>query len=436
MVKISSWGNLRHSKQDLVPLCLANNKQLNTRRLGLAYGRGRSYGDVCLNPQGFLWDTSTLDHFIHFDPENGRLRCEAGVLLRDIQNIFIPQGWMLPVTPGTQFVTVGGAIANDVHGKNHHVQGSFGNQLHAIKLLRTTGELIECSTRLNSEWFRATVGGLGLTGVILEAELQLRPVCGPWLDTETLPYQGLDEFFHLADESEMAWEYTVSWLDCTSARVPRGIFMRANHSEHNQPDASAPAQNTRNIPVTPPVSLVNRFSLKLFNALYFSRKKRQRGIKPMHYQPFLFPLDHVLNWNRIYGPKGFYQYQSVIPWACRKEATRAMLHVIAQSAQGSFLSVLKTLGKQVPAGMLSFPQEGVTLALDFPNQGKKTEDLFQRLDAIVFEAGGRLYPAKDARMPASLFKAGYPRLKEFLDYRDPGIQSALAKRLMDNEHEK
>ncbi len=427
---VSAWGRLSADPHAVTvlndPAQVA--AQIRASALpGLAYGMGRSYGDVGLNPQGVLWQTTGLDHFIDFDEHTGLLECEAGVLLRDIQRLAVPRGWMLPVTPGTQMVTVGGAIANDVHGKNHHVHGSFGDHVRALKLMRTDGQQIDCGPEVQANWFAATVGGMGLTGVITRAQLQLRRVQGPWLQTQTLPYRTLDEFFPLADESEAAWEYTVSWIDCLSPQG-RGVFMRANHAPAQ--DQALPRARQLNMPLVPPVSLVNAASLRAFNSAYFAAQKFKTGPALTHYEPFFYPLDHVQNWNRMYGPRGFYQYQSVVPRAAGRDAVQAMLREIARSGEGSFLAVLKTFGERAPRGLLSFAQPGVTLALDFPNRGESTLKLFARLDDIVHEAGGRLYPAKDARMPRELFEAGYPCLTEFKTYRDPGISSAMSRRLM------
>ena len=431
MKAVSSWGRLsaepHHalSARDLPAL----QQTLHHRNSpGVAHGMGRSYGDACLNPGGTLWLTCGLDHFIAFNEDNGRLVCEAGVLLRDIQRLAVPRGWMLPVTPGTQLVTVGGAIANDVHGKNHHVLGSFGDHVLRLTLLRTNGETIECGPHERSDWFAATVGGVGLTGIITQAELQLRRTPGPWLDTETLAYANLDEFFQLADASEAHWEHTVSWIDCISGGGGRGVFMRGN------PIVTAPrplpTAQQRTMPLVSPVSLVNRLSLRPFNMAYYHLKKWRAGRAITHYEAFFYPLDNLLEWNRMYGPRGFFQYQSVVPRAVGRDAIQAMLREIARSGDGSFLAVLKTFGNRQPVGMLSFAQPGVTLALDFPNHGARTHRLFERLDAIVREAQGRIYLAKDARMPRELFEAGYHRLPEFLPYRDPGISSGLSRRLM------
>lgn len=431
MTPVSSWGRLGADPHRVVGLHDPSRVPEQVRAAGhpgLAHGMGRSYGDACLNPDGRLWLATGLDKFIAFDPDRGLLSCEAGVLLRDIQRLLIPRGWMLPATPGTQMVTVGGAIANDVHGKNHHVVGSFGDQVRSLVLVRTDGEVIRCGPTERPDWFAATVGGLGLTGVIVQAEIQLRRVAGPWLDTETIPYADLGEFFRLADESEAPWEHTVSWIDCISGGGGRGAFLRGNHVEAGpRPE---PRRRKRTLPVVPPVSLVNRLSLRPFNLAYYHLQKWRAGKAIAHYEPFFYPLDNLLEWNRMYGPRGFYQYQSVVPRTVGQDAVQAMLWEIARSGDGSFLAVLKTFGDRPPVGMLSFPRPGVTLALDFPNRGARTHDLFGRLDAIVREAGGRLYPAKDARMPRSLFEAGYPRLPEFLNYRDPGISSGLSRRLM------
>jgi FAD/FMN-containing dehydrogenase len=299
-----------------------------------------------------------------------------------------------------------------------------------LRLLRTDGEIVECGPGLREEWFAATVGGMGLTGVITQASLRLRRIQSPWLNAETIPYATLDEFFELADSSEREWEHTVSWVDCMSQKG-RGIFMRGNTS--TQPDYREPARARRlTVPFQPPVSLVNRFSVRPFNWAYYHRNKRRAGLQRVGYESFFYPLDNLLEWNRIYGRKGFYQYQCVIPRRWGLQAMQDMLREIAAAGEGSFLAVLKTFGDRAAPGMLSFPQPGVTLALDFPNQGASTARLFQQLDAVVKAAQGRLYAAKDARMPRELFESGYPRLPEFLAFRDPGIRSAFSTRIMGN----
>lgn len=426
MVKVSSWGRLDRHEHRLRRLDHQRpvREQLRCEVRGLAFGMGRSYGDACLNPGGVLWDARGLDRFVAFDRLSGRLRCEPGLLLRDLQRLVIPEGWTLPVVPGTQLVTMGGAIANDIHGKNHHRAGCLGDHIKHIHLLRTDGTEVVCSPE--DPMFSATVGGLGLTGVITELDLQLTRTPGPWLSVERIAYRNLAEFFDLADASEAEWEHTVSWIDCLN-RAGRGIFMRANPIADESTEK--PRQRQRAVPFDLPFSLVNAPTLKLFNELYY-RTNRITRRERMHYESFFHPLDSLLQWNRIYGRKGFFQYQCVIPRGSGLSAVQSMLNDIASCGTGSFLAVLKTFGNRPARGMLSFAMPGVTLALDFPNQGAQTEALFRKLDTIVAEHGGRLYMAKDARMPQALFESGYPRFREFLSYRDPGISSALSRRLM------
>jgi len=426
-MKVSSWGNIENEDHNCVFINSTRPDLSKLDRPILAYGMGRSYGDVCLNPSSTLIRTESLDRYIDFDIESGVLTCESGVLLRDIQKLMIPQGWILPVSPGSQIVTVGGAIANDVHGKNHHVHGTFCDHITNLVIVRTEGDVLSCNRTENSGLFYATIGGLGLTGVIVEATLQLKKVAGPWLETETIPYYSLDDFFQLADMSESEWEYTVSWIDCFSPEG-RGVFSRSNHTSKvkNEPNQ----KNTLVMPFTPPMSLVNKLTLKPFNKLYFFLNSLKKGKRLMFYEDFLYPLDHIQNWNRMYGIKGFYQYQIVVPHKNRKETISKILSEITRSKQGSFLAVLKTFGNKKASGLLSFPIPGVTLALDFPNLGVTTLELFNRLDDIVGSVGGRVYAAKDCRMSKEMFRIGYPLIDEFESFRDPGISSALSRRLL------
>lgn len=429
MVAVSSWGRLSHDQHDVKILSHYEpvSSQIRGTQQGIAHGMGRSYGDMSLNAGGLLWNTTQLDRFISFDGTSGVLVCEAGVLLKDIQSTFIPRGWSLAVTPGTLFITVGGAIANDVHGKNHHTEGTFGHHVLHIHLARTDGTSIECGPELAADWFAATVGGMGLTGVICTATIQLKRVQGPWLKTETRTYVDLNQFFALSASSEADWEHTVSWFDCTAAQN-RGIFMRANPCVSEL--SSQPGSRQLSVPLAPPFSLLNNLTVRAFNSAYYLLKKNAAAQQIQCSSNYLYPLDHVLNWNRIYGPRGFYQYQSVVPETNATDATQAMLREIKQSKQGSFLSVLKKFGQRPALGMMSFPMPGITLALDFPNRGSATTQLLGRLDTIVKEAGGRIYAAKDARMPRDLFERGYPRLNEFLRYRDPGISSSFSRRVL------
>jgi len=425
--KVAAWGRLNEEEHQWHIVSERTEVAGAIREGGLPFGNGRSYGDVCLNPGGTLWGMRGLDRFIAFDEAAGVIESEAGVLLKDILDIVLPRGWFLPIVPGTQFVTVGGAIANDIHGKAHHVTGSFGDKVLSFELVRTDGAVLQCSLTENADWFAATVGGMGLTGVITRARLRLRKVAGPWLDAETVPFDSLEEFFQLSTAAKSRFEYTVSWIDCVSGGRGRGVFFQGNHGSRIAP-VKPPRPMT--FPVTPPVSLINPLSLKLFNSFYYRLSKLKQGKRSHHYVPFFFPLDNLLEWNRVYGPRGFFQYQSVVPPGVQLDVTRAMMLEISRSGVGSFLTVLKTFGDRPAPGMLSFPMPGTTLALDFPNQEERTLALFDRLDAIVLEAGGRLYPAKDARMPRHMFEAGYPRLNEFLNYLDPRISSAMSRRLL------
>jgi FAD/FMN-containing dehydrogenase len=432
MRPVSSWGRLSSKLHDVIDLddrSRAGEWIAESRQPGLPFGSGRSYGDVCLNPGGTLWATRGLDRFVSFDERTGVIECEAGVTLKEVIDLALPRGWFPAVTPGTQFVTVGGAIANDVHGKNHHGSGCFGDHVESLTLLRTDRRRIACGPAIEPNWFRATVGGLGLTGLISTATFRLRPVAGPWIDCERHAFQSLDQFFELSATSIGRWEYTVSWIDCSSMRrgEPRGIFFAGNHAASSAP---APRESSWRVPLTPPVPLVNRLSLRVFNRLYYVANQAGAERSTRLYRSFFYPLDALLEWNRIYGPHGFYQFQCAVPEPNQKAAVRELLHAIAASGEGSFLSVLKTFGSRPAVGMLSFPMAGTTLALDFPNRGESTLAVLKRLCGIVDAAGGRLYPAKDAFMPPGMLQRGYPEWQAFAQFRDPGISSQMSRRLV------
>lgn len=401
----------------------------------LPYGNGRSYGDSCLNDGGVLLDTRGLDRFIRFDTAAGLLCCESGVLLSTILDFIVPRGWFLPVTPGTKYVTVGGAIANDVHGKGHHRQGTFGCHVRRFELLRSNGSRLVCSPHENGEWFRATIGGLGLTGVIVWAEIALKRIVNPHLDCETVRCRNLEEFLDLFGESDRDYEYTVGWLDCLArgASLGRGLLMRANHAGEGCPIRPRPPRRLLSVPAQPPVSLVNGLTLRVFNRLYYHRYLAGRRRSVVHYERFFYPLDSICDWNRIYGPRGFLQYQCVVPVAERQEPVRELLRRIAIGGTGSFLTVLKVFGDRRSPGLLSFPRPGVTLALDFPNKGQSTLRLLESLDEIVRQAGGAVYPAKDARMSAESFRHYYPDWKEMRDYVDPRFSSSFWRRVTQGE---
>ena len=423
-----SWGRLYESKTMVSYLNRERPSDIFQKNSNiLVRGQGRSYGDVCLLSNANTVLTQSYRYFKSFDPENGILTCESGVLLKDIQDTFIPQGWMLAVTPGTQLITVGGAIANDIHGKNHHARGNFGHHVLEIELLRSDLKTIICSRNQNSDLFYATLGGIGLTGVILSVKIQLLAIQSAQLDVEYFNFRGISDFLHLSKIST-DWEYTVSWIDCLSGRNVRGIFMRANHQHSGDRQMTLPTKATKTLPFTPPISCINLLSLKTFNQFYYYLNQKPRR-EVQHLYQFQYPLDAMTNWNVLYGQKGFYQYQCVIPYEHAQGAIEDILEVIHQAQQGSFLVVLKAFGSMPSEGLLSFPIEGLTLALDFPNLGEKTLQLFEKLDIIVSKSQGRLYLAKDARMNSQMFFESYKNAEKFEQYRDPAISSDMSKRL-------
>lgn len=432
---MTSWGRVRRLRASLATPAFLDQipRVLNAEpgRKLLGVGLGRSYGDSGLNEGGAVIDMTALDRVIAFDPQTGIIRAEAGLSLSELLRIVVPHGWFLPTTPGTRFVTLGGAVANDVHGKNHHAAATFGAAVRRLCLHTSTAGALEISPAGNSDLFRATVAGLGLTGLIAWVEVQLVRVPGAYLGAENVAFTGYAEFAAIARESAASHEHTVAWIDCTTGedgRSTRGLFSRANWL----PDGLYHVHDDRTraaVPFQMPGFTLNPLSLKAFNTLYYHAGRLKQGRQRVHYAPFFYPLDAVRNWNRVYGGAGFYQYQCVVPPAAADVAIPAMLGEIARSGQGSCLAVLKTFGDKPSPGLLSFPMEGVTLALDFPNRKARTHRLFERLDAIVAEAEGRLYPAKDGRMPQALFRAGYPELERFSTHIDPQFRSDFWRRM-------
>lgn len=425
----TSWGRYPRAQQKIVPLHWRDAHLPPIEGNVLAYGNGRSYGDVCLNDGGSLLYTRGLDRYISFDPANGVLCCEAGVLFSEILEFAVPRGWFLPVSPGTRYITVGGAIANDVHGKNHHRAGTFGEHVRRFELQRSDGQRLECSPTQNVDLYRSTIGGLGLTGVIVWAEFTLQQIPSPRMAVETSRFHNLAEFFAISDASEHEFAYTVAWVDCAARgdAFGRGVFIRANHAPDGA-EIRAHRQRHLRVPFTPPVSLINSLSLRAFNALYFQRASEGRTLT--HYEPYFYPLDAIEDWNRIYGPRGFLQYQCVVPPPHAQSAVSELLNRIVASGNGSFLAVLKVFADRPAAGMLSFPRAGTTLALDFPNNGAATFDLLERLDDVVAAAGGAVYPAKDARMSGARFRQYFPQWQSMLPHIDAKFSSGFWRRVM------
>lgn len=395
----------------------------------LPFGYGRSYGDSCLNQA--LIDASYLNRFIAFDEERGLLRCEAGVSLADILELCVPRGWFLPVVPGTKFVSVGGAIANDIHGKNHHRAGTFGCHVTRFELLRSTGERLLCSPEENPDLFKATIGGLGLTGLIVWAEFQLKPIKGPYIASEKTRFSSLEEFFELANASDRDFEYTVAWVDCLARgrNLGRGIFIRGNHASVKPEDGKPPKSRSRKVPFDFPQFVLNGVTMKLFNRLYYHSQLRKNTAATMSYEPFFFPLDSIEEWNRVYGKRGFVQYQCVVPPSEERDHIGEILSCVSALREGSFLAVLKKFGDVSSPGLLSFPRPGTTLTLDFPFKGAKTLNLLEQLDGIVRTAGGAVYPAKDARMSAESFQRYFPKWQQFATFIDPKFSSRFWQRV-------
>lgn len=404
----------------------------------LPRGLGRSYGDLCVNDGGTLLHAFRRDALLSFDDRNGVLTCESGATLADIAQVMLPRGWFLPVVPGTRYVTVGGAVANDVHGKNHHVAGTFGAFVDSFTLCRS-----DRSTPLRvtpgDPFFATTVAGLGLSGLMLDATLRLKRVSGPGIEQEIRLFGGphgggIDSYLELDAESK-PWEYTVGWID-TLDRSLRGVFFRGRHCDG--PDewlAPRPARLT--MPVDAPQWVLGHWSAKSFNALYYrlhATKTAQRSVVPIW--PFFFPLDAVNAWNRAYGRRGFIQYQFVVPTAAARETVPRIITHLREAGVASYLAVIKTFGDVSSPGLMSFPMAGTTVALDIPAPAERDRRALDRADAMVADVGGRVYPAKDARMSPAMFQRFYPRWRELEAARDPAISSSFWRRVTAAVHKK
>lgn len=409
-MEISGWG--RYPKIDaqvLLPKtgndCAAALKDPSAL---IARGLGRSYGDSSLASQ--VLETTELHYFQEFNPETGVLACDAGVSLYEILNVFVPKGWFLPVTPGTRFVTVGGAIASDVHGKNHHIDGTFCEHVLSFDIALGNGEIVTASPLQNADLFHATCGGMGLTGVIVAARIGLKPISSSDILETTIKAPNLDAVLDGFEKYAVS-TYSVAWIDCLAkgADLGRSLLMIGEHATDG--GLKVASKKPLTIPMDAPAQLLNPLSIKAFNTLYYGKVMQAEQSRRTSFETYFYPLDQMLHWNRLYGKPGFLQYQFVIPTATGREGMRRILEEISDSGQGSFLAVLKAFGKQ-NNNLLSFPLEGYTLALDF----KVTPTIFallDRLDQLVLQYGGRLYLAKDARMTEQTFKQSYPRWQEF-----------------------
>lgn len=430
--KVTNWGNFpvvekemraEDSFKKIKEFVLSHNEVI-------ARGNGRCYGDASLGEH--IFSTKKLNKFISFDRLNGIIECEAGVLLSDVLEVAVPQGYFLYVTPGTKFVSVGGAIASDVHGKNHHAEGCFSEYVIEFKLMIENGEIITCSREENSDKFWATIGGMGLTGIILTAKFKLKNIESAYIRQESIKAENLDEIFRLFEESE-SWTYTVAWIDCLQKgkNIGRSILMRGEHAfQHELPQhlAKNPLRLKKKLqPTIPfyfPNFVLNAFTVKIFNLLYYKKQAKKEVKNFIDYETFFYPLDVINEWNKIYGKSGFIQYQMVIPKESGKEGMKKILEAIANSGNGSFLAVLKLFGKNNPQAYNSFPFEGYTLALDF-KVNSKLKALVEQLDAIVQEFGGRIYLTKDSMSRSSL--TNYLK-----NVQNPKFVSLQHKRILNN----
>ena len=423
-----AWGRLPHAPPARVEPARPG-RPFSGDLPRLAYGRGRSYGDVCLNEGGVILDTSALNRAVAFDPVRGVLRAEAGMTLAEVLALIVPHGWFLPVTPGTQFVTLGGAVANDVHGKNHHRVGTFGRFVTAIDLVRSTGERVALAP--GDDLFRATVGGLGLTGLMTSVEIRLLKIESDRIDQATTRFERLSDFFAISARASARSPYVVAWLDALHP-AGRGLLIEGDHAAGGDAGlAAAPpvARPALSLPFDAPEWALSPLAVRAFNAVYYRKSRGRHTTAQTHYRPFFYPLDAIGDWNRGYGRRGFFQYQFVVPFEDGEGAVRAVLRQLAAARAGSFLSVLKTFGELASPGMLSFPRAGVTLALDLPNRGERTVRLLRACDAVVREAGGAVYPAKDACMTPESFRAFYPQWEAFAAHVDPAFSSSFWRRV-------
>ena len=405
----------------------------------IAHGLGRSYGDAALNEQHDALLCRRLKRFLHFDPPTGELECEAGLSLEELIDFALPKGYFIPVTPGTKFVTVGGAIAADVHGKNHHRDGCFSNFVESFELVLASGHIKKCSRQRNTALFWATIGGMGLTGVLLRVTLKLQPVETAYIEVTHKKAQDLEQILQFFEEHSDSHQYSVAWIDCLAkgAKLGRSVLMLGEHAKHEALDSKRQQRPLRpklkrkkSIPFNFPSFALSPFTVRCFNKLFYWKHSNKTYL--IDYDQFFYPLDSINHWNRMYGKRGFVQYQCALPWETGPVAMRKLLEALAESGRASFLAVLKAFGAQ-GSGLLSFPMPGLTLALDLPAKDG-LEDFLHKLDDIVLEAGGRLYLAKDACMRSDDFKQMYPRLDEFLALKkeiDPQnvFQSSQARRL-------
>lgn len=414
--KISGFGKYpSHKCKVMMPASLSEVKDSIDSEGIIPRGLGRSYGDASLNENGYVSEALLLNKYISFDEQSGVLHCEAGVTFEDILDTFVRRGWFLPVTPGTKYITVGGAIASDVHGKNHHKEGSFSEFLNSFSLMIADGSVVECSRQVNSELFWATIGGMGLTGYILTAEFIMRKIESPFISFKGVRVKNVDKLFDAFEEYDDKFVYSVAWIDIVSrgSNIGRSVLLLGNHSDRNNLSQnnlskinSFTPKKKKNIPFEFPSFALNKLSVSLFNTSYYLFHPSKEKI--IDYDTFFYPLDSILNWNNIYGKRGLTQYQLCVPEESAsgrgREAIKKVLKVVTEYGGGSFLSVLKKMGRHT--GMISFPIKGYTLSMDFPIK-KGLDKMIDEMDSIVMEYGGRTYLTKDAFLNEAKFKRMY-----------------------------
>jgi FAD/FMN-containing dehydrogenase len=433
---LSGWG-----RAPVVPGREVRSEDLAraTSGLPLSRGLGRSYGDSSLPAHGDLAVASTTlaDRILSFDEQSGVLRAEAGLALQELYRLFLPRGWFVPVTPGTQFVTLGGMVASDVHGKNHHRDGCFGAHVTELVLRVADGRIVTCSPTVERDLFRATVGGMGLTGHILEVAFRMVRVPSPWIATESVRVHDIDEFIAgLKQAGADGWPMTMGWIDCLSRgrRMGRGILMKGRWADPAEAPRRPPRPKRRiTIPFDFPAFVLGPLTVRAFNtALYWQHlRRRRRAI--VHPESFFYPLDILRAWNRMYGRRGLTQHQCVLPNEAGPGAARRFLEVLVSRGGASFLCVIKDCGPE-GVGMLSFPRPGISIALDIAVR-PETQALIDALNECVIKEGGRIYLAKDAFTRADHYQAMDPRVAEFQRVRrlwDPEgrLRSAQSERLL------
>jgi FAD/FMN-containing dehydrogenase len=434
MQQIAGWGRQ--------PVVAAEERVSETpealcRGAVLSRGLGRSYGDASLPPPGeTVVNTCLADRVLHFDPESAVLRAEAGLSLRELNRLLLARGFASPVHPGTQFVTLGGMVASDVHGKNHHVAGTFGEHVRALRMAVPDGRVLEVTEESQPDLFRATLGGMGLTGHVLEVEVTLKRIPSPWIQREAVRLGGIREAIERLREASRHWPYTVCWIDSTAParRLGRGVLLCGRWAEPHEAPGRAPRwRRPVSLPVTLPHGLLGRHSIRLVNALYYlaSTLRPARGIE--HPQAFMHPLDGIGDWNRAYGPQGMVQYQCVVPSEAAEDGIPELLDVLHRHRGASPVTVMKDCGPE-GRGMLSFPRPGVSITFDLPFRGARTQALVDELNERLIALGGRIYLAKDALTRPEHLRAMEPRLPAWQEVRrkwDPAgrLRSALSRRL-------